>query len=90
MRRAGRSGLAQRLGRAEPGNFVLFDAPSRGGDGTYYTGDVSNDPDLLWVPDLAMAMPLSADQLRDALEGCDGAGVYRARFEFVEVCNAET
>lgn len=87
IRRAGRSGLAQRLGRAEPGNFVLLDAPARGGDGTYYTGNVNAE---LWSEDLGQAMPLSADQLRDALEDCDNACLYRARFEFVEVCNAET
>ncbi len=78
------NGLAQTLDPTTPGSFVLYDPPARGGDGTYFTGDARTD-DSLWVPGLARARVMTAAQLRQALEDCDAAGWFRARFEYVRV-----
>lgn len=70
-------GLADILPRYEKGDFVMYDHPSLGGDGTYYTGDEGGE---LWDKDLSKAKVLTASELREALEECDNSLLFRERF----------
>ena len=70
-------GLADILPRYEKGDFVMYDHPNLGGDGTYFTGDASGE---LWDKDLSKAKVLTASELRAALEECDNSLLFRERF----------
>lgn len=63
----------------------MYDEPTFGGDGTYYTGDSTSDPDLLWVKDRTKAKVMTAQETLAALEECDGGEVFRDRFCAVEL-----
>lgn len=71
-------GLADVLPRTSEGDYILADPRSLGGDGTYYTGDMSED--MLWSGELEDAKVMTAAELREALEECDGSVVFRERF----------
>jgi hypothetical protein len=70
--------LATDLLETAEGNFVLYDDPARGGDGTYFSPDAEEDH--CWVKDHGRAAVMQADELRNALEDCDNSHLFRGRF----------